>query len=307
MYLRRIVGAALGLAFLGGGVFYALTIPSTVPQQQFAPRTASLANGQTVFNASGCANCHATTGQDDRLKLGGGLAIASPFGVFKVPNISSDPKAGIGGWNEPQLVNAVVRGVGASGEHLYPALPYTSYQRMALTDARDLYAYLKTLPADARRSEPHELPFPFTLRRGLGLWKLLFVDGKPFAPDPQRDAAYNRGAYLVEGLGHCAECHSGRNALGGIKTAERFAGGAEPGGKGWVPNITPHADGLENWSVADFEFLLLNGVTPEGASVAGEMAAVIRSTSQLAPEDRRAMAVYLKALPPRPGKKPPKA
>ena len=307
MNLTRLVGMATGLVAIGLGVFYVLTIPAKLSPSDLPARTASLSNGKTVFDAAGCANCHATLGQADRLKLGGGLAIASPFGEFKVPNISKDPNAGIGRWTELQVVNAVVRGVGAEGEHLYPALPYTSYQRMSIADARDLSAYLKTLPADSRPSEPHGLRFPFNIRRTLGMWKLMFMDRKPFSPDPRRDAVYNRGAYLVEGLSHCAECHSGRNALGGINAAERFAGGPEPSGKGWVPNITQHPDGLSEWTVKDFEFLLLNGLTADGASVGGEMAAVVRSTSQLSREDRNAMAVYLKALPARPGKKPPKA
>ena len=305
MRLPRIIGGGLGLGVIGLMGFYILTIPPTLSPADFKPRTSSVANGQTVFNAGGCANCHATPGQDDRLKLGGGLGIASPFGEFKVPNISSDPKFGIGSWTEGQFVNAIMRGVGRSGEHLFPALPYTSYQRMTLDDARDLYAYMKTLPADARPSEPHGVPFPFNIRRSLGVWKLLFLDNKPFVPDPQSDAATNRGGYLIEALGHCAECHSGRNVLGGIKAGTRFAGGALPDGKGWVPNITPHAEGLATWSVADMEFLLLNGLTPDGASVAGEMAAVVRSTAQLSAADRHAMALYLKSLPPRPGKKPP--
>ncbi len=304
MKRRTIIAGAAGVVAVGLATFYVLTVPSTISASAFPSRTPSIANGQTIYNASGCANCHATPGQDDRLILGGGLGIGSPFGVFKVPNISSDPTAGIGAWTEVQVVNAIMRGVGRNNEHLFPALPYSSYQRMALDDARDLYAFMKTLPADARPSEPHAVPFPFSVRRNLGLWKLLFVDRQPFVPDPQRDAATNRGAYLVDALGHCAECHSGRNALGGIKPSERFAGGALPDGKGWVPNITPHPDGLATWSVADLEFFFSNGLTPEGASVAGEMAAVVRSTAQLSPADRHAMALYLKSLTARPGKKP---
>jgi mono/diheme cytochrome c family protein len=301
---RTVIVGALSLGVAGVAAFFLLTVPSTIPASAITSRTASITNGQTVYNASGCANCHATPGQDDRLKLGGGLGIGSPFGVFKVPNISSDPNVGIGAWTEVQFINAIMRGVGRNDEHLFPALPYTSYQRMTLDDARDLYAYMQTLPADARPSEPHAVPFPFNVRRNLGLWKLLFLDKQPFVPDPQKDAATNRGAYLVDGLGHCAECHSGRNALGGIKAAERFAGGALPDGKGWVPNITPHPDGLATWSVRDLEFFLLNGLTPDGASVAGEMAAVVRSTAQLTAADRTAMALYLKSLPARAGKKP---
>ena len=303
MRLRFVIAAALGLAVLGLAMFYVLTIPSTLSPGLFKPRNADLANGEAMFNIGGCANCHATPGQDDRLKLGGGLGLRSPFGVFKVPNISSDPKAGIGTWTELQFANAVMKGVGRNNEHLFPALPYTSYQRMSLDDVRDLYAFIKTVPPDSKPSESHAVPFPFNVRRSLGVWKLLFLDGRPFTPDPSRDAVYNRGAYLIEGPGHCAECHSARNLLGGIKASERFAGGADPEGHGWVPNITPHANGLADWSAKDLEFVLETGMTPSAAAVGSNMAAVVRSVSKLSADDRRAMATYLKALPPRPGTK----
>ena len=302
MLLRSV----LVLVILGLAAFYVLTIPSTLPADALKPRTADLANGETMFNIGGCSSCHATPKQDDRQQLGGGLALRSPFGTFKVPNISPDPTHGIGGWTELQFANAVLKGVGRHSEHLYPAFPYTSYQRMTLDDVRDLFAFLKTLPPVAAASEPHQLPFPFNIRRGLGAWKVLFVDGRPIVPDQSKDAVYNRGAYLVEGPGHCAECHSSRNILGGIKPSGRFAGGANLEGKGWVPNITPHADGLAAWSVKDFEFFLETGLTPDGSGITGNMADVIRNTSQLLPYDRQAMAVYLRALSPIPGKAPPK-
>ena len=130
--------------------------------------------------------------QEDKTKLGGGLALGSPFGTFYVPNISSDPKDGIGGWSEAQFVTAMVKGTSPSGEHLFPAFPYTSYQRMNFDDLRDLFAYLKTLPAVTGRIRDHALPFPFNIRRTLGGWKLLFLDGKPFQPDPSQSAQWNR-------------------------------------------------------------------------------------------------------------------
>ena len=306
MRLRSALAAASVLAVAGLAVFFVLTKPSTLSPGLFTPRNAVLANGETMFNIGGCANCHATPGQDDRMKLGGGLGLRSPFGTFKVPNISSDPKAGIGAWTEFEFANALMNGVGRNNEHLFPALPFTSYQRMALDDVRDLYAFMKTLPADPKPSEPHAVPFPFNIRRSLGIWKLLFLDGRPFTPDPDKDAVLNRGAYLIEGPGHCAECHSARNLLGGVKASERFAGGADPEGDGWVPNITPHAKGLAEWSAKDLEFVLETGMTPSAAAVGSNMAAVVRSVSKLSPDDRRAMAAYLKALPPRPGTKPAK-
>jgi len=304
--MRFLAKAFLIAVVIGLAAFYVLTGPSVLPSEAFAPRTADLANGETLFNIGGCASCHATPGQDNHLRLGGGLALKSPFGTFKVPNISSDATAGIGAWTEIQFANAIVKGVGRNGEHLYPSLPYTSYQRMPLSDVRDLFAFLKTLPPDPAVSLPHALPFPFNVRRLIGLWKLLFLDARTFTPDPSKAAQYNRGAYLVEGPGHCAECHSGRNLLGGVRPSNRFAGGADLEGEGWVPNITPHPDGLAGWSVADFEFFLSTGLTPDGASVSGNMREVVRNISKLNPDDRSAIATYLLTLAPRPGAKPTK-
>lgn len=300
---------ALGFALLlmaGAAVFWMLTRPALLPATLLTQRAANLENGKTMFDVGGCASCHATPVSEpkpeDRLKLGGGLALHTPFGTFKAPNISSHPSAGMGGWSEIEFVNAMQRGVGRGGEHLYPAFPYTSYQRMRLDDVRDLFGYLKTLPAVDKASEPHQLGFPFNIRRGLGLWKLIHLDGKPFAPSPARSAAMNRGAYLVEGPGHCAECHSPRDFSGGIDPARRFAGGPDPEGKGFVPNITPHADGLGKWTDKDIVYLLETGQTPDGDFVGGSMAEVAINTGLLTPQDRAAMAAYLKSLPAIPGK-----
>jgi mono/diheme cytochrome c family protein len=248
-----------------------------------------------MFLIGGCASCHAVPKQKDETQLGGGLALNSPFGVFHVPNISSDTKDGIGGWSEGQFVTAMMKGTSPSGEHLYPALPYTSYQRMRLDDLRDLFAYLKTLPAVAGRVRDHDLPFPFNIRRTLGLWKLLFLDGKTFTSDPAQSAQWNRGAYLVNGPGHCAECHSPRNLLGAIIAGRRFAGGQSPTGQGGVPNITQGK--LHDWTVADFAEVLDTGMTPDSDRVGGPMVEVVRNTSKLSAGDREAIAVYLKGLP----------
>lgn len=293
------------LAVVCGAGFYYLTRPTVLMADAFTAHTPDLKNGETMFNAGGCASCHATPNQDDKTRLGGGLALKTGFGVFRVPNISPDPIHGIGGWTEQEFANAMLRGVGRSGEHLYPSFPYTSYQRMTLSDVRDLYALLRTLPADSTPSAAHELPFPFNIRRGLGLWKLAYLDGRTFTPDSSGDAVLNRGAYLVEGPGHCAECHSQRDMFGGIVGDSRFAGGPDPEGKGWVPNITPHPDGLSSWSQKDIAYLLESGFTPEYDSVGSTMASVVANTAKLSPEDRDAMAAYLKSLPPRAGKRPP--
>jgi mono/diheme cytochrome c family protein len=294
--LRRFFLAAALAGAVGLGAYGWLTAPPTMSAAAAPAHAPNLANGLTAFNAGGCASCHAVPGQPDRLKLGGGLAIPSPFGTFYAPNISPDPADGIGRWSEAEFVRAVVNGVSPSGAHYFPALPYASYQHAKVDDVRDLFAYLKTLAPVSGKVRDHDVPFPFNIRRNVGVWKLLFLDGKPFVPDTTRSARWNRGAYLVNSLGHCAECHSPRNLLGGIVVSQRFAGGPNPEGEGWVPNITQK--GIGEWSEKDIAYFLETGATPDGDSAGGSMVRVIKNTSQLPPEDRAAMAEYLKSLPP---------
>jgi len=289
-----VVGMVIVVA-LALAAFWFLTIPETVPASALGPRTPNLANGKTMFHAGGCASCHAVPKQEDKTKLGGGLALGSPFGTFYVPNISSDRTDGIGAWSEGQFVTAMVKGTSPTGEHLFPAFPYTSYQRMTLDDIRDLFAYLKTLPPVTGKARDHALPFPFNIRRTLGLWKFLFLDGRPFTPNPSQSAEWNRGAYLVNAPGHCAECHSPRNMLGAIKRNLRFTGGPSPDGQGGVPNITQQK--LKNWTVKDIADTLTTGMTPDADFVGGSMVEVVRNTSQLSEADRDAMATYIKSLP----------
>ena len=302
--LRRLVVLALIAAVVGFGVFWVVTIPATVPASALAPHTPNLDNGKTMFQIGGCASCHATPGQDDKTKLGGGFGLKSPFGTFYTPNISPDPNEGIGKWTEANFVTAMVKGTAPDGRHYFPAFPYTSYQRIGTGDLRDLFAYLKTLPTVQDKSKPHDVPFPFNIRRTLGGWKFLFLDGKPFEGDPSKDATWNRGAYLVNGPGHCAECHSPRNILGGIIASQRFAGGPAPDGDGFVPNITQKGLSMSHEQVVK---LLETGETPDGDTVGGEMGKVVANTAKLSAEDRAAIATYIKSLPPVDGPKPPES
>jgi mono/diheme cytochrome c family protein len=284
------------VAIVAAVVLWVLTSPATVPASALGPHTPDLANGKTMFIAGGCSSCHAVPNQPDRTRLGGGLALNSPFGTFYIPNISSNPRDGIGGWSEAEFVTAMVKGTSPSGEHLYPAFPYTSYQHMRLDDLRDLFAYLKTLPPVTGRVRDHALRFPFNVRRGLGLWKLMFLDGEPFKPDPSKSAQWNRGAYLANGPAHCAECHSPRNFLGAIIASRRFAGGPSPTLQGGVPSI--RQDKLGDWSVSDIAGVLEDGTTPDADRVGGAMVDVVRNTSQLSPDDRATIAAYIKSLAP---------
>ncbi|MBR0957346.1 c-type cytochrome [Bradyrhizobium japonicum] len=301
--LRRMLLAALIAAASAFALHWWLTAPAALALP--APtRNPDLANGRELFNAGGCSSCHAIPNQPDRLRLGGGLALGSPFGTFYAPNISPDPADGIGRWSEADFVNAVMRGISPAGAHYFPAFPYTSYHLARIDDVRDLFAYLKTLPPVSGRVREHALPFPFNIRRNVGIWKLLFMDSAPVVADAARSPQWNRGAYLVNSFGHCAECHSPRNALGGIIAGQRLAGGPNPEGEGWVPNITQKR--LGEWSAKDLAYFLKTGELPDGDSVGGAMTRVIKNTSQLSDEDLAAMAEYLKSLTPVDGPTPPK-
>jgi len=302
--LRKLVILALVIIIICGAAFWVLTTPASVSASALAPHTADLANGRTIFEAGGCVSCHAVPKQDDRTRLGGGLALKTAFGTFYAPNISSDPTDGIGAWSEADFVTALTKGTSPSGEHYYPVFPYPSYQNMRTDDVRDLFAYIKTLPPVKARVRDHEVRFPFGLRRVIGGWKLLFLANAAWRPDPAQPAAVQRGAYLVNGPGHCAECHSPRNALGGVIASERFAGGPNPEGEGWIPNITQAK--LGDWSVKDIAYMLATGDTPDGDSVGGGMTEVVKNTAQLSAADRDAIAAYVKSLPPVAGPTPPK-
>jgi mono/diheme cytochrome c family protein len=303
--LRRILLSSVLVGAAALGVYWWLTATPIMTTVTAPPAyKPDLANGVTTFNAGGCSSCHAVPDQPDRLRLGGGLAIPSPFGAFYAPNISPDPADGIGRWSEAEFVTAVTRGISPTGFHYFPAFPYTSYAHAKVEDVRDLFAYLKTLAPVPGKVRDHDVPFPFNIRRNIGIWKWLFMDDKPLMPDAARSAQWNRGAYLVNSLGHCAECHSPRNFLGGIIAAQRFAGGPNPEGEGWVPNITQK--GLGEWNEKDIDYFLETGEMPDGDSAGGLMVRVIRNISQLPPEDRAAIAAFVKSLPAVDGPLPPK-
>jgi mono/diheme cytochrome c family protein len=295
--LRRLLVLGIAVLVVGVPVFWFLTIPEAISSSAVLvppTHTPNLQNGRTMFLIGGCSSCHATPKQDDATRLGGGLALPTMFGTFYVPNISSDAKDGLGGWNETQFIAAMRYGVSPSGQHLYPAFPYTSYRLMRTEDLRDLFAYLKTLPAVSGATPDHALKFPFSIRRTVGLWKLLFLDKTQFKPDPAQSAQWNRGAYLVNAPGHCAECHSPRNLLGATIASRRFTGGQSPTGQGGVPDITQ--DKLHDWKVEDFAEVLDSGMTPDSDRVGGAMVEVVANTRQLGAADREAVAVYLKSL-----------
>jgi len=278
---RTLQSIALVLLF-GGGIASALA-------QGDAKR------GLYLAKAGGCLACH-TEEKKDSVSFAGGRALKTPFGTFYGPNITPHPRAGIGRWAEADFVRAMRQGVRPDGAHYFPAFPYTSFTRIVDNDLRDLWAFLRSLPPSARPSQKHDLHFPFGWRPLLVIWKWLFFTPGPYASNPRLTPAANRGAYLVQALGHCGECHTPRNFLGGSKQNHFLAGGKGPDGKG-VPNLTPTK--LKNQSDGELKDFLVTGITPDGDVPAAAMGEVIRNTtSQLTPDDLAALIAYLRSLPP---------
>lgn len=289
--LRWGAGVAVAAVVAGWG----LTRPVTLPDDAMAGLAGDAARGAAVFWAGGCASCHVApdAAASEQPVLVGGQAFPSDFGTFRAPNISSDPMHGIGSWTPVQLANAMIHGVSPGGAHYYPAFPYTAYQHVTLQDVADLHAFMMTLPADATPSPAHEVGFPFNIRRAIGGWKLLFLNEDYVLADaatPQIE----RGRYLTEGLGHCAECHTPRNALGALDRDQWMTGAPNPSGPGRIPAIDP---ANLTWTEPDIAYYLETGFTPDFDSAGGHMARVVGNFARLTPEDRAAVAAYLKALP----------
>ena len=302
MALGKLLGGIAVLGAIGAGVFLFVTAPERLPAETWASAgQPDLANGARIFHAGGCSSCHAAPGAPDDRKtvLSGGLALKSPFGTFHVPNISPDETAGIGAWTLAEFGDAMKRGTGRDGEHLYPSFPYASYARMSVKDIADLYGYLKTLPKSQNVTPEHDLPFPFNIRLALGGWKFLYLNEEPRVELADADPVVKQGQYLVEGPGHCGECHTPRDMLGGLKTDLWLAGGPNPEGEGRIPDITPSEGGFGSWSAGDIASYLETGFTPEFDSVGGPMVAVQKNMAQLPSQDREAIAAYLKAVPAR--------
>lgn len=291
----RILRWLLGLGVIGAGALWFLARPAPLDESAVAGLTGDVARGEAVFWAAGCASCHMAAEAKDaaQLVLTGGQRFPSDFGTFVAPNISPDPTHGIGGWTVLDLANALMRGVSPEGEHYYPALPYASYAKMQVQDVADLHAFLQTLPPDATPSQPHELAFPFSRRETLGLWKLMFLSDDWAVPGSLTPTA-ERGRYIAEALAHCGECHTPRNALGGMDKGRWLAGAPNPSGQGRIPNITPAALG---WSAGEIVQYLTTGFTPEFDSVGGHMAHVVENMARLPATDRQAVAEYLLVVP----------
>jgi mono/diheme cytochrome c family protein len=292
--MRKAIIAPVAVALVGAAAFVFVSRSPVVTEAEIAGITPDLARGETVFWAAGCASCHAADGAqgDAKLVLSGGHRLVTPFGTFVAPNISQDEEHGLGGWSRTEIVSAVKYGTAPDGGHYYPAFPYAAYGKATMADLVSLAAFLETLPASPAPSQPHELSFPYSVRAGVGAWKLLFAgpDWVMPAPTPELE----QGRYLVEALAHCGECHTPRNALGGLDRSRWLAGAPNPSGEGRIPNITP---ARLTWSEADIAEYLKSGFTPEFDTAGGSMAAVVAGTQRLSDADRAAIAAYVKSVP----------
>lgn len=281
-----------------------LTAPKEISESEIPEHAADPHAGERVFLAGGCASCHASPVDGKRAKaggtprLGGGVELETAWGIFRVPNISPHPDDGIGNWSMAAFINAMQRGVSPDGKHYYPSFPYTSYARMPIGDVIDLKAYLDTLPAVAGRIEDSDLSFPWNIRRGIGLWKRRYLRVEPVVDIDAENRKALRGRQLVEGAGHCGECHSPRDRFGGLVTTRWLAGAPDLEGRGQVPNITPAGEDVAGWSLADLVYYLQSGFTPDFDTVGGPMVAVQENLARLPPGDLEAIAAYLKAVPP---------
>ena len=300
MAFRGFLAAAAALIAAAGAGFWYVTAPEHYVAADLPAHAPDLANGERLFWVGGCGSCHAAPDAkgDDKVRLAGGLVLETPFGGFVVPNITPDPETGIGGWSTADFVQAMRLGVSPDGQHYYPAFPYASYARMPVEDLLDLEAYLRTLPAVENTVGDHDLTFPFSIRRGIGLWKLLYLDETWVTEIDASDPILARGRYLVEGPGHCGECHTARDALGGTDRSVWLAGAVAAEGDGTVPNITP--GGIGDWSASDIVYAFESGFKPDYDTLGGSMTSVQDNLSRLPREDREAIAAYLLALPDRP-------
>ena len=276
----------------------AAVLAARIAGAESAPDPTAVERGAYIFTLAGCAACHTDVKAKGPL-LAGGRAIDTPFGTFYGPNITPDPVHGIGRWSDTDFIRALREGLRPDGGHLFPVFPYTSFTLMTDADLRDLKAYIFSLPPVAKPSREHDVWFPFSWRWLQTFWRWLNFTPGPFAPDPGQSTAWNRGAYVVRALGHCAECHTPRDALGGLQNGLAFSGNPKGPERQKVPNITSDkTTGIGSWSHNQLLTFLRSGLLPNGDVVGSVMGEVIQNeTSKMTDADRESVAIYLKSLP----------
>lgn len=303
----RLAIARLVVALMIGALAGSLTViedvvaqtskPAPTKAAPAAPANASeIQRGEYLARAGDCVACHTTRGG---APFAGGLEIPTPFGRLYSPNITPDRETGIGKWTADDFWQALHFGRMPNGQPYYPAFPYNNYTRVTRADADAMFAYLKSIPPVRRKNRPQEMSFPYNQRALLNGWRALYFEPGEYEPAPTQSAEWNRGAYLVQGLGHCDACHTGRNFLGATRRDDPFAGGVMPVQEWYAPSLTNRESGLATWEIEDIVRFLHSGVSRHGA-VYGPMAQVVYDSLQYLTEaDVRAMAVYLKSLVPR--------
>lgn len=302
----RWLGGATAVALLLAAIVWQGNVRDetdvTAPVTGAAPSPTLVERGAYLARAGNCMSCHTARGGTP---YAGGRGIDTPFGTVFSSNLTPDPATGIGSWTAGHFWRAMHNGRSKDGRLLYPAFPYTSYTEVSREDSDALYAYLKSLPPAAQPNTAHTLRWPFSTQAALAVWRALYFSPGGYAAEAQQTAEWNRGAYLVRGLGHCSACHSTRNALGATSTPLDLAGGLIPMQNWYAPSLTSPAEaGVADWSTADIAALLKTGVSPRG-SVLGPMAEVVlHSTQHLSDADLTAMSVFLKSLPPTAADKP---
>lgn len=257
-------------------------------------REGNVARGAYLARSAGCIACH-TDMENQGGPLAGGAGLETPFGTFYAPNLTMDKAHGMGDWTLQQFATALRKGVSPEGKPYYPAFPYSFYTKLSDQDVADLWAAFKTVPAVAKASEDHELSFPFNQRQGLWFWQQLFFNEGRFDLAEQQDAQYQRGAYLVESVTHCAACHTPRNLLGGLDVSEAYAGSESLlEGEGKIPAITAEALTKAGWTLKDLAYALKSGIKPDGDVFGGSMGEVVRDgTAFMQKKDLEAIAYYL--------------
>jgi len=302
-WLRRLFALlALLLVLLAGWVISVADVghradAQTTVSQATLRDPALIARGDYLTKAADCAGCHTAQGGQP---MAGGRLLATPFGNIPVPNITPDQETGLGRWSFEDFWQALHSGRGRQGEWLYPAFPYTSYTRVTRDDALAMFAYLRSLPSVHQRTGPGSLGFPYSRRESLVAWRALYFRAGEFQSDPNQTAQWNRGAYLVRGLGHCSECHAARNAWGGTPSAPALSGGQIPVQNWYAPDLgTREHGGLQGWHKQDIVQLLKTGQSGKGTAFGPMADVVVGSTQHLSDDDLQAIATYLVSLPPR--------
>lgn len=293
--MKKLIQALVALALLGLGIFWVITNPSPVPNSVLPNHEANLENGKLLFNAGGCISCHASVA--DAAVPAGGKPLKTPIGVLYPPNLTPDAETGLGNWGLNVFLAAMQQGLHPDGSNLIPAFPYGSYRSMTYEDVADVFAYLKSLPAVKNQVPPHDVIGLAIVRRGLTFWKWIALSQPVWKPDAAQSATWNRGAYLVNGAGHCQECHTPRNVFMALDTSRTFMGGPHPEGKGRVPSLHGLVERARYKDAGDLVLAFQNGeVLGYDHMSAGGMGEVQNNLSKLPEADLKAIAEYLLSL-----------